>query len=73
MNDTTRFVTFPLGSERYALDSSQVKELVMPSRVYSFPHTMQSLEGVLVRRGTVIPVCDLRARPLAMARSATST
>jgi chemotaxis signal transduction protein len=60
MNDTTRFVTFPLGDERYALDSSQVKELVMPSRVYSFPHTMHSLEGVLVRRGTVIPVCDLR-------------
>jgi purine-binding chemotaxis protein CheW len=60
MNDTTRFVTFLLGEERFALDSSQVKELVMPSRVYSFPHTMQSLEGVLVRRGSVIPVCDLR-------------
>lgn len=60
MNDTTRFVTFPLGEERYALDSNQVTELVMPSRVYSFPHTMHSLEGVLVRRGTVIPVCDLR-------------
>jgi chemotaxis signal transduction protein len=52
MNDTTRFVTFPLGDARYALDSCQVKELVLPSRVYSFPHTMQSLEGVLVRRGT---------------------
>jgi chemotaxis signal transduction protein len=60
MNDTMRFVTFPLGETRYALDSSQVKELVMPSQVYSFPHTMHSLEGVLVRRGTVIPVCDLR-------------
>jgi chemotaxis signal transduction protein len=61
MNDTARFVTFPLGAERYALDSNQVKELVMPSRVYSFPHTMQSLEGVLVRHGMVIPVCDLRS------------
>lgn len=60
MNDTTRFVTFPLGAERYALDSSQVKELLMPSCVYSFPHTMLSLEGVIVRRGAVIPVCDLR-------------
>ncbi len=59
MNDTTRFVTFPLGEERYALDSSQVKELLMPSRVHSFPHTMQALEGVLVRRGSAIPVCDL--------------
>ena len=59
MNDTTRFVTFPLGEERYALNSSQVQELLMPSRVYSFPHTMPALEGVLVRRGGVIPVCDL--------------
>jgi two-component system, chemotaxis family, chemotaxis protein CheV len=60
MNDTTRFVTFPLGEGHYALDSCQVKELAMPSRVYKFPHTMPSLQGVLVRRGTVIPVCDLR-------------
>ena len=60
MNDTARFVTFPLGAECYALDSSQVKELVMPSRVYSFPHTMPALEGVLVRNGAVIPVCDVR-------------
>ena len=59
MNDTTRFVTFPLGGERYALDSAQVKELVMPSPVHSFPHTMLSIEGVLVRRGIAIPVCDL--------------
>ena len=35
--------------------------LLMPAPVYSFPHTMSSLEGVLVRRGRVIPVCDLRA------------
>jgi len=60
-NDTRRFVTFPLGEERFALDSSQVKELVMPGRVYSFPHTMPSLEGVLMRRGAAIPVCDLGA------------
>jgi chemotaxis signal transduction protein len=59
MNDTRRFVTFPLGAERFALDSSQVKELVMPARVYAFPHTMRSLEGVLMRRGAAIPVCDL--------------
>jgi len=59
MNDTTRFVTFPLGEEHFALNSSQVKELLMPSRVYSFPHTMPALEGVLVRNGNAIPVCDL--------------
>lgn len=61
MNDGTRFVTFPLGEQRYALESSQVKELLMLAPVYRFPHTMSSLEGVLVRRGRVIPVCDLRS------------
>ena len=60
MNETPRFVPFPLGEQRYALEASQVKELLMPSQVYKFPHTMRSLEGVLLRRGAVIPVCDLR-------------
>ena len=59
--DTRRFVTFPLGERRFALDSSQVTELVMPGPVYAFPHTMRSLEGVLIRRGAAIPVCDLGA------------
>lgn len=58
-NDAQRFVTFALGSSRFALDSGHVKEVVMPDRVYSFPHTMPSLEGVLVRRGTAIPVCNV--------------
>jgi chemotaxis signal transduction protein len=57
-DDTRRFLTFALGGSRFALDSSQVKEVVMPSRVYAFPHTTPSLEGVLVRRGMAIPVCD---------------
>lgn len=60
-SDTKRFVTFPLGERRFALDSSQVTELVMPGPVYAFPHTMRSLEGVLIRRGAAIPVCDLGA------------
>ena len=59
--DTRRFVTFPLGEQRFALDSSQVTELVMPGPVYTFPHTMPALEGVLIRRGAAIPVCDLGA------------
>lgn len=60
MSDTRRYVTFPMGDRRYALDSSRVSELLMPGVVYGFPHTMTALEGVLVRRGTVIPVCSLR-------------
>ena len=58
-NAAQRFVTFTLGRSRFALDSAHVKEVVMPDRVYSFPHTMQSLDGVLVRRGAAIPVCNV--------------
>lgn len=58
-NDSQRFVTFALGGTRFALNSGQVKEVVMPDRVYSFPHTMSSLDGVLVRRGAAIPVCNV--------------
>ena len=57
---STRYVIFPLAGERFALDSALVTELIMACPVYTFPHTMQSLEGVLIRRGRVIPVCDLR-------------
>lgn len=60
MSDTGRYVVFPLGGRRYALDSSRVSELLMPGMVYEFPHRTPSLEGVLVRRDTVIPVCDVR-------------
>src|SRR6266542_3561304 len=56
---TRSFVTFALGGSRFALDSSLVKEVVMPARVYLFPHTLPSREGVLVRRGMAIPVCNV--------------
>jgi chemotaxis signal transduction protein len=60
LGSTQRFVIFPLGGEPYALDSARVLELVMAARVFRFPHTMPTLEGVLVRRGTAVPVCDMR-------------
>ncbi|MDR3763042.1 MAG: chemotaxis protein CheW [Acidobacteriota bacterium] len=59
MSDLSRFVVFPLGARHYAVESSRVSELLMPLQVFGFPHTTPSLEGVLVRRGTVIPVVSL--------------
>lgn len=60
LGSTRRFVIFPLGGEPYALDSARVLELVMAARVFCFPHTTSALEGVLVRRGAAVPVCDTR-------------
>jgi chemotaxis signal transduction protein len=54
-----QYVLFPLGKRRFALPASRVTELAQPDRLQSFPHTTSLLTGVLVRRGNMIPVCDV--------------
>lgn len=53
------FVLFPLGKKRFALPAEKVAELAKPDELQSFPHTTRNLTGVLVRRGEIIPVCDI--------------
>lgn len=53
------FVLFPLGRKRFALPAEKVTELAKPDRVQTFPHRTPLLAGVLVRRGKIIPVCDV--------------
>ena len=53
------FVLLRLGERRFALPASQVAELVAPSRVFRFPHTSAAIEGVILRRGRMIAVCDI--------------
>lgn len=53
------FVLFPLGKKRFALPAGTVTELAKPDRLQSFPHTTPLLTGVLVRRGRIVPVCDV--------------
>ncbi len=61
---TVTFVLFPLGSKRFALPAETVTELAQPDRLHTFPHTNALLAGVLLRRGRIVPVCDV-ARVLA--------
>lgn len=53
------FVLFPLGKKRFALPAERVTELARPDRLQNFPHTTGLLVGVLVRRGRIVPVCDI--------------
>ncbi len=53
------FVLFPLGKKRFALPAGQVTELARPDCLHSFPHTTWLQAGVLVRRGNIVPVCDV--------------
>lgn len=53
------FVLFPLGRKRFALPAEKVTELAKPDRIQTFPHRTPLLAGVLVRRGRIVPVCDV--------------
>lgn len=57
--DTCTCVLLRLGERRFALAANQVAELAAPSRVFRFAHRTLEIEGVILRRGRVVPVCDI--------------
>ena len=59
---TQSFVLLRLGERRFAVPASQIAELVAPSRVFRFPHKSPDVEGVVLRRGRMIPLCDIADR-----------
>ena len=58
------FVLLRLSERRFALAASDIAELVAPSRIFRFPHQTKEIEGVVVRRGRIVPVIDVAARLL---------
>jgi chemotaxis signal transduction protein len=58
-SDTHSCVLLRLAERTFALPADQVAELVSPSRIFRFPHHTAELDGVILRRGRVVPVCDL--------------
>ena len=53
------FVLLRLGERRFAVRAKEIAELVAPSRVFRFPHRTSEIEGVILRRGRIVPVCDV--------------
>ena len=53
------FVLLRLGDRQFALPAERIGELVPASRVFHFPHRTPQLEGVILRRGRIVPVCDV--------------
>ncbi len=53
------FVLLRLGDRRFAVASNHIAELVPPSRVFRFPHNTANVEGVILRRGRIVPICDV--------------
>jgi|SRR5690242_16869968 len=57
--DLKSFVLLHLGERRFAVAADGIAELVAPSRVFRFPHQTPKIEGVILRRGRIVPVCDI--------------
>ena len=57
--DSRSCVLLRLGERRFALAADQVAELVAPSRIFRFAHRTSEIDGVILRRGRVVAVCDL--------------
>src|SRR5512133_147694 len=57
--ESNSFVVFPIGEKRFATPAVVVSELAQPDTPQIFPHTTPLLTGVLVRRGRIVPVCDV--------------
>jgi purine-binding chemotaxis protein CheW len=55
-------VAFMVGTVRYALEISSVREIVTPLPLTVLPHTPEGLAGVADHRAEVVPIVDLRAR-----------
>ena len=62
--DLQSFVLLRLGDRRFAVKADQIAELVAPSRIFRFPHRTSEVEGVILRRGRIVPVCDVAEKLL---------
>jgi purine-binding chemotaxis protein CheW len=60
--DEEKMVVFKLAEEEYGVRISQVQEIDRLSNITKVPRAPRYVEGVVNRRGDVIPVIDLRKR-----------
>ncbi len=55
-----KIVSFSLGTERYAIEASYVREICLLKEYTSLPSTPIYVFGVMNLRGEIIPIVDLR-------------
>lgn len=59
---TVQYLTFMLDEEVFALEISQVKEVLDLTAITKVPRTPGFMRGVINLRGNVVPVLDLRLK-----------
>lgn len=60
--ETTQYLTFKLGDELFALDVSQVREVLDVTAITKVPRAPEFMRGVINVRGSVVPVVDMRLK-----------
>jgi purine-binding chemotaxis protein CheW len=61
-NDSNQYMTFKLGDELFAINVSQVREVLEVLQITKVPTAPAYMRGVVTVRGQAIPVVDLRSR-----------
>jgi purine-binding chemotaxis protein CheW len=57
-----QYLTFRLGEEMFAIDVSQVREILDVTTITKVPRAPEFMRGVINVRGSVVPVVDLRLK-----------
>jgi len=68
------YITFSLEDEMFAVDVSQVREILDSTRITKIPRAPEFMRGVINVRGSVVPVVDMRLKfGMASAESTANT
>lgn len=62
IKELAQYLTFKLGDELFALDVTQVQEVLDVTAITKVPRSADFMRGVINVRGNVVPVADLRVK-----------
>jgi purine-binding chemotaxis protein CheW len=62
VDSTIQVIVFNLGEERYGVEISQVKEIILPTQITRIPNVPCYIEGVLNLRGQIAAIINLRKK-----------
>ncbi len=62
ITETAPYLTFRLGEEMFALNVTQVREILDLTPITKVPRAPRFMRGVINVRGSVVPVVDLRLK-----------
>ncbi len=61
--NTSEFMTFELGSMKYAIELPKIREiLTYPENITTLPNTADWVKGLINLRGEVVPILDVRIK-----------